>query len=411
MLPDVLFVPLEQFFISDSTFQILFFSLLVLRTFNPNPDKINYLLHRTLFGGWFISVSILKIINYIHWESVWYIGIFLISFYTIIMILRSIKQREKIFGDPHPDFFFLQPKTLLLTGLAITLAYIINIATLVLKPILEEDRFVIQDLTLLISVLIISIALVIDLSERSSIVQIKQQKLMKEITNVNKELKSFAYVISNELKAPLRSINANIGWLEEYCKEKITNKEKSYFNSIKGQTIRMSNFIDDVLAYSQATIDEEEKILIDLNSVVNEVIMLLNIPSYIEIVITKPLPTVFFGQTRIKQVFLNLLHNAIKYIEIGTGKIIIDYQEIKGNKRSFYEFSIKDNGIGIKEKNFEEIFDLFVTLRKSERIIENRNTGLGLAIVKKIIENYDGKIWVESEYGKGSTFNFTLWKD
>lgn len=408
MLPDVLYYPLEHFFIPDSTFQAVFFSLLVVRTFNPNPDNHKYFLHRSIFGSWFLLVVTSRLFFELIWETIWILGIISIPLYTIIIIFSGFKNMESTFKNPHPDFFFLQPKAYLFTGLAVIFAYSVSVITLILKPILGDNRFIIQDLALLISVLIVSATIISDLSERSKIMQQKQKKLVKEITNVNKELKSFAYVISHDLKAPLRSINALIGWLDEDLNNKLSKKEEEYFMEIKNQTIRMSTLIDDVLAYSQAAIDKEDKIEINLNTIVNEVVMLLNIPNNIELVISKPLPIVFFGKTRIKQVFLNLLQNAIKFNDKTKGRIIIDYHEIKGNKRSFFEFSIKDNGIGIREENFDDIFQLFVSLNP---IKDSRNTGLGLSIVKRIIEIYEGKIWVESEFGKGSTFYFTLWKD
>jgi signal transduction histidine kinase len=163
----------------------------------------------------------------------------------------------------------------------------------------------------------------------------------------------------------------------------------------------MHNLIDGILQYSRIGRVEEEKAAVNLNELVTEVIDLIAPPENIAITIENELPTIECEQTRIMQVFQNLLSNAVKYMDKPKGQIKVGCVEVDG----FWEFYVADNGPGIEEKYFEKIFQLFQTLEPHD---ECESTGIGLTIVKKIVEMYDGKIWVRSKIGEGSTFFFTL---
>jgi two-component system sensor kinase FixL len=164
---------------------------------------------------------------------------------------------------------------------------------------------------------------------------------------------------------------------------------------------RMQKLIDGILLYSRVGQMEEEKTVVDLNELIPDIIDLLAPPENIEIKILTSLPTLKCEQTRITQVFQNLLSNAVKYIDKPKGEINISCSE----DNSLWKFDITDNGPGIAKEHFERIFQIFQTLSRQD---ENGGTGIGLTIVKKNIELFGGKIWVESELGKGSTFFFTL---
>ena len=145
----------------------------------------------------------------------------------------------------------------------------------------------------------------------------------------------------------------------------------------------------------------EEKIQVDLNKVLQDIIEMLSPPENIEIKVENKLPTILCEQTRIIQVFENLLSNAVKYMDKPRGQIRIGCVQENG----FWKFSVADNGIGIVEKDFKRIFQIFQTLSVRDKV---ESTGIGLSIVKKIVEMYGGRIWVESEPGNGSTFFFTF---
>jgi two-component system sensor kinase FixL len=156
-----------------------------------------------------------------------------------------------------------------------------------------------------------------------------------------------------------------------------------------------------VLQYSRVGRIKEELVKVNLNELIPAVIDMLAPPENITITVENELPTIECEQTRIMQVFQNLLSNAVKYMDKPRGRIKVDCVEEDG----FWKFSVADNGPGIKEEHSEKIFKIFQTLAPRD---EFESTGVGLTVVKKIVELYDGRIWVESKLGEGSTFFFTL---
>jgi signal transduction histidine kinase len=155
------------------------------------------------------------------------------------------------------------------------------------------------------------------------------------------------------------------------------------------------------LQYSRVGRMNEEKIQVNLNELVPDIVDTLAPPENITIKIENKLPMMECGRTCIIQVFQNLISNAIKYMDKPQGHIRISCIE----EESCWKFSVADNGPGIEEKYFEKIFQMFQTLRPRDEI---ESTGVGLTVVKKIIETHGGRIWIESKVGEGSTFFFTL---
>jgi light-regulated signal transduction histidine kinase (bacteriophytochrome) len=156
-----------------------------------------------------------------------------------------------------------------------------------------------------------------------------------------------------------------------------------------------------VLEYSRVGYVKEERVEVDLNKVVPEIIDAVAPPENIAITVENKLPVIECEQTRITQVFENLLSNAVKYTDKPQSQIKIGCVE----EDDFWKFSVADNGPGIEEKHFEKIFQIFQALAPRN---EFESTGVGLTVTKRIVELYDGKIWVESKVGEGSTFFFTL---
>lgn len=239
-----------------------------------------------------------------------------------------------------------------------------------------------------------------DITERRQ-AQERQAQLVQELESANEELKNFAYVVSHDLKAPLRAIGSLADWLSTDYADKFDSEGKEHMGLLISRVRRMGNLIDGILQYSRVGRIKETRVSVDLNALVHEVIDLLSPPEHITITIEHSLPTVVMEKTRIQQVFQNLLSNAIKYMDKGQGVIGIDCMAEQGN----WKFSVSDNGPGIEERHFEKIFQLFQTLTPRDRV---ESTGVGLALVKKIVEMYGGKIWVESKVGEGSRFSFTL---
>jgi signal transduction histidine kinase len=203
------------------------------------------------------------------------------------------------------------------------------------------------------------------------------------------------------LKAPLRGIKTLVEWITTDYADKLDDNGKEQMNLLKKRANRMHNLIDGILQYSRIGRIEEEKIMVNLNELVMEVIDMLAPPENISITVENDLPTIECGHTRIMQVFQNLLSNAVKYMDKPQGQIKVGCVQENG----FWKFYVADNGPGIEEKHFEKIFQLFQTLKPRD---ESESTGIGLTIVKKIIEMYGGKTWIQSKMGEGSTFFFTL---
>jgi signal transduction histidine kinase len=229
----------------------------------------------------------------------------------------------------------------------------------------------------------------------------RQAQLLKELAKVNDELKDFAYVVSHDLKAPLRGIHTLIDWISTDYADKLDKEGKEQIALLSHRAQRMHNLIDGILQYSRVGRVQEEKVQVNLNELVREVIDMIAVPENITITIEGELPVIEFGKTRITQVFQNLLSNAVKYMDKPQGKIEIGCVEEEG----FWKLSVADNGPGIEGKHFDKIFQIFQTLSPHN---EYESTGIGLTLVKKIIELYGGRIWVDSKVGLGSVFLFTL---
>ena len=240
----------------------------------------------------------------------------------------------------------------------------------------------------------------VDISERKKMENINAQ-LIRELELANNELKDFAYIVSHDLKAPLRAIGSLSHWLYADYKDKFDKEGKVQLDLLVNRVNRMQSLIEGILEYSRVGRVSEVKVTINPNTLIREIIDSLSPPAHINIVIDTSLPDVHYEKTRIRQVFANLIGNAIKYMDKPQGEIHIGCLQ----DGSYWKFFIKDNGPGIDKKYYDRVFQIFQTLHARDEI---ESTGIGLTIVKKIIEMYGGKIWIESELEKGSTFYFTI---
>lgn len=226
---------------------------------------------------------------------------------------------------------------------------------------------------------------------------------LKELERSNNELEQFAYIASHDLQEPIRMIRSYSQLLEKRYKEKLDKKAEDYLGFIDEGGTRMHLLVSDLLQYSRITTKARPFEAVDCSLVVDNVLADLKIKIAEEKarVDSKELPVVKGDRTQIRQLFQNLIQNAIKFkstrrpeIQIGAGR--------KGN---YWQFHVSDNGIGIEKEFFERIFVIFQRLHEREKY---PGTGIGLAICKKIVERHSGQIWVESEPGNGTTFYFTL---
>uniref|UniRef100_UPI0025F93647 PAS domain-containing protein n=1 Tax=Marivirga sp. TaxID=2018662 RepID=UPI0025F93647 len=230
------------------------------------------------------------------------------------------------------------------------------------------------------------------------------KKYARDLEISNAELEQFAYVASHDLQEPLRMVSGFLTQLEKKYGNQLDDKANQYIDFAVDGAKRMRQIILDLLDYSKIGKKEEEITEIDLNEVIYEVCLLQRkqIEELSVNVEFKDLPKIKGHPSPMIQIFSNLISNGIKYSYPNLPpKIIIKANELKNEWR----FSVKDNGIGIEEEYFDRIFNIFQRLHNKN---EYSGTGMGLAIVKKIIENLNGRIWVKSNIGKGSTFYFTI---
>jgi signal transduction histidine kinase len=242
-----------------------------------------------------------------------------------------------------------------------------------------------------------------DLSKSLNLMSEKLNKSFTELARKNNELDQFAYVVSHDLKAPLRGMYNIFNWIDEDHKDELSDQVKKYMEMLKGRIHRMESLITGLLEYARIgrVIKPIEKI--DVKEMLNELVEML-VPPGFKVNISNNIPQIYTEKIRLQQVFSNLISNAVKYNGKESGKITIRCIE----KPSYYEFSLSDNGIGISREFHEKIFGIFQTLREKNEL---ESTGVGLAIVKKIIEDKKGTIKVLSEEGKGATFVFTWPKE
>jgi light-regulated signal transduction histidine kinase (bacteriophytochrome) len=218
----------------------------------------------------------------------------------------------------------------------------------------------------------------------------------------NKELNQFAYVVSHDLKAPIRGIYNVVQWIEEDLGTEISPEMRKYLNIIPKRITRMEDLIHGLLDFARISRDKPIKETVDLNNLLKGIVEMI-VPGNINVKIDK-MPVLFTERIRLEQVFSNLISNAVKYTPNEAAKIAISARELD----DVFEFTVRDNGIGIDSQYHSKIFEIFQTLREKH---DKESTGIGLAIVKRIIEELHCTIRVESIPGKGSAFIFTWLKN
>jgi light-regulated signal transduction histidine kinase (bacteriophytochrome) len=227
---------------------------------------------------------------------------------------------------------------------------------------------------------------------------------MKNLKRSNEDLERFAYVTSHDLQEPVRMITIYAQLLARRYKGKLDADADEYIRYIEQGGKRMTDLITDLLEFSRAGTRTQTLISVDTETVLDEALTDLRrtIEKAGAVVTHDPLPTVRADAVQLRQVFQNLIGNAVKFRQQdGQPRIHVSAERLEGAWR----FSVTDNGIGIEPEYRDKIFVVFQRLHAQDTY---EGTGIGLAIVKRIIERHGGRIWVESEVGKGSTFYFTI---
>ena len=254
----------------------------------------------------------------------------------------------------------------------------------------------------------------------------RQNRLLRiqntQLAQSNKELDDFAYLVSHDLKEPLRGIHNYASFLIEDYGDKLDEDGRSKLETLGRLTTRMEKLINTILYYSQVGRVELAMEDTDLNEVLREVMAGLRISldeRGVRIRIPRPLPTARCDRVRVGEIFLNLISNASKYNDKTDKWVEVGFRNEPRPKEPVAEGAeaagpsglllyVKDNGIGIREQHFQSIFRLFKRLHGRDKF--GGGAGAGLTIVRKIVERHGGRVWVESTPGEGTTFYFTLSK-
>jgi light-regulated signal transduction histidine kinase (bacteriophytochrome) len=230
---------------------------------------------------------------------------------------------------------------------------------------------------------------------------LKRQTL--ELARSNADLEQFAYVASHDLQEPLRVVASYAQLFSQRYQGTLDPEADNMIGRVVNGAFRMQQLINDLLIYSRVGTHGKGMQPADCSGVLDDVIA--NLKKSIEesgaTVTAEPLPSVMADRTQLKQLFQNLIDNAIKYRS--TQPVTVHVRAQQHDKE--WVFAVQDNGIGIHPDNAQRIFVLFQRLHAEE---EYPGTGIGLSICQKIVERHGGRIWVESEPYKGSTFYFTL---
>jgi light-regulated signal transduction histidine kinase (bacteriophytochrome) len=240
-----------------------------------------------------------------------------------------------------------------------------------------------------------------DVTERK--IQEATLKKQMELEIKNKELEQFAYIASHDLQEPLRTVSNYMQVFEEDYLAQLDDNARTYLHAVNNATKRMSMLIKSLLDFSRLG-QNTQLARADVKLLVDD--MLADLGTMIKtsntIIEVSEMPTLNVYGTEIRQVFQNLITNAIKFQRKDVQpKIKITSEQLSDK----WKFSVADNGIGIAPLHFERVFEIFQRLHNNEQYEGN---GIGLANVKKIIQLHQGEIWIESELGRGTTFHFTI---
>ena len=244
---------------------------------------------------------------------------------------------------------------------------------------------------------------VLQLRRRTCEAEASLARYAAELTRSNAELEQFAYIASHDLQEPLRTVRSYVQLLARRYQGKLDSDADEFIGYAVDGVGRMQALINGLLAYSRVSTRGGEFKPVDCEALLDR--SLANLQMAIEdskaVVTHDPMPTVTADELQLGQVFQNLISNALKFHAEQPPRVHISAE----NKAKEWVFSVRDNGIGIEPQYFQRLFIIFQRLHRQE---EYPGTGMGLAVCKKIVERHGGRIWMESEPGRGSTFYFTM---
>jgi light-regulated signal transduction histidine kinase (bacteriophytochrome) len=232
----------------------------------------------------------------------------------------------------------------------------------------------------------------------------ERQRTQAEIRRANQDLEQFAFSVSHDLQEPLRSVKIYSELLTRRYSSKLDGQALEFLEYLGAGATRLELLVSDLLTYTQVSKRVEGSEFANANAALAAVLegMSGSILTSGARITSDPLPTIPMHSVQLEQLFQNLIGNAIKYRSPERTCEIHIASERQGGG---WTFAVRDNGIGIAPEYKEKVFGLFKRLHTSD---EYSGTGIGLAICQRIVDQYHGRIWVESEPGRGSTFRFTI---
>ncbi|MFD2587661.1 ATP-binding protein [Croceitalea marina] len=240
------------------------------------------------------------------------------------------------------------------------------------------------------------------LAKKVSEISLEKDKLLKDLEDQNQSLNNYAHAVSHDLKSPIRNINTLMSWILESEEQNFSDSSKENFALVSENLEKMDKLIDGILSHASLGQTSEKRTTFNLKDLLEEISQIVYVPENVEIILEENLPILHLEKEVLQQLFMNLMTNAITATEHREhGRICISAEE----EKEYWKFKITDNGKGIDSKYQSAIFKMFKKLEN-----DSKTTGIGLAIVKKIVELYKGKIWLESELDRGTTFYFTIKK-
>ncbi|MFK7946116.1 MAG: ATP-binding protein [Saprospiraceae bacterium] len=247
-----------------------------------------------------------------------------------------------------------------------------------------------------------SIAIVEDITDKKA-AERQLQEYSEALKESNRDLEQFAYIASHDLKEPLRMVNSYVTLLAKMYSHKLDARGLEFINYASDGVTRMNDLIRDLLEYSRVGRGEVQKNKVKFDNVLIKVMSNLRMQineRKVDFDIDVELPPFLANRTQISMLIQNLISNGIKYNE--NSPLITIKSKLNDG---YIEFMVKDNGIGMKKRHLDKIFQIFQRLHGREKY---EGTGIGLAVCKRIVKHHGGEIWVESEEGRGSTFYFTI---
>ncbi|MFC4453454.1 sensor histidine kinase [Deinococcus sonorensis] len=233
--------------------------------------------------------------------------------------------------------------------------------------------------------------------------ELRVQERTRQLERSNQQLAQFTHIASHDLKAPVRTVISSLQLLERRSGALLDERARTYLRMTLQAADRMHQLVDDLLTYGMVG-QERSRVRVEAQQVLEDVLHDLSssLQAQGASVHAAPLPAVMANATQLRQVFSNLVGNALKFTVPGQPPDLAIQATQEG---AAVHFTVSDNGIGIAPEDHERVFEVLQRLHTRERY---EGTGMGLAIVRKIVEEHHGRLWVQSELGQGSTFHFTL---